>query len=181
VPHELPLDPDVEDSTEPATEDVFRRPTGRRARTWSRFARSADVIAVVAVGGGVGSLARYGVTQWLPPSPRGFPWATFLVNTVGCLLLGLLMVFVAEVWSGGRYARPLLGVGLLGGMTTFSTMTLDAHRLGAGHAWLLANEYVVVSFLAGLAGVWLGVVCARLLVGAPLRHSARRARRGETS
>src|SRR6185295_14847300 len=116
-------EPDPELGPEPGPEpggadaDLFTRPH-RRHRTW-------DVLAVVAAGGGLGSAARYGLARALPSPATGFPWATFLTNVTGCLLLGVLMVYVLEVWPPRRYVRPFLGVGFLGGYTTFSTYTVE--------------------------------------------------------
>ena len=77
----------------------------------------------------LGAEARYGIDRLIPPPATGFPWATLLINVSGCLLIGVLMVLLVEVWSPHRYARPFLGVGVLGGYTTFSTFAVDAVRL----------------------------------------------------
>ncbi|MGH3936465.1 MAG: fluoride efflux transporter FluC [Pseudonocardiaceae bacterium] len=87
------------------------------------------VLAVVAVGGMLGSAARYGVSVWLPSPAGTFPWSTFTVNVSGCLLIGILMVLIGEACSVHRLARPFLGTGILGGYTTFSAYTVDAHAL----------------------------------------------------
>ena len=131
------------------------------------------MLAVIAVGGGLGSLARYGAGQWIEDRPRGFPLATFLVNVSGCLLLGVLMVFVADVWRPGRYARPFVGIGLLGGFTTYSTMMLDVRGLGAGAEWATAALYLVASVLLGLVGVWVAMMGTRAVTGIPVRRRAR--------
>jgi PII-like signaling protein len=68
----------------------------------------------------------------LPTRPGEFPWATFLTNTSGCLALGALMVYVLGVCPPGRYLRPFLGVGFLGGYTTFSTYTVELLDLTRG-------------------------------------------------
>ena len=130
----------------------------------------ADVLAVIAVGGALGSLGRWGVGQALPARPDGFPWATFTENCTGALALGVLMVFVLDVWSPHRYLRPFLGVGVLGGYTTFSTYMLDARDLlAAGHE-VIALTYVAGTLLAGLVAVWVGIVAARALVVAVRRR-----------
>ncbi|MQA77374.1 MAG: fluoride efflux transporter CrcB [Streptosporangiales bacterium] len=136
--------------------------------------RHAGVLAVISGGGAVGSVARYLVELALPTRPGSFPWGTFAVNIVGCLLVGLLMVLVTEVWQTGRYLRPFLGVGVLGGFTTFSTLAVETHALAARGQWLLTNVYVVGSVLAGLTAVWVGVILARLLARRPLGRRARR-------
>jgi CrcB protein len=123
-----------------------------------------DVLAVIAVGGALGSLARWGLAQALPHPGATFPWATFAANVSGCLLLGVLMVGVLEVWPPSRYVRPFLGVGVLGGYTTFSTYMLDARGLLVAGRTALAGQYLFGTLAAGLAAVWLGVALARLAV-----------------
>lgn len=120
-----------------------------------------DVVAVVAVGGALGSLARWGVGHALPSSPGAFAWSTFTVNVTGCFLIGVLMVLVIEVWSPSRYVRPFLGIGVLGGFTTFSTAMLDTRAtVAAGHP-ALAAAYLFGSLFAGLLAVWLALVLTR--------------------
>ncbi|MDP9318264.1 MAG: CrcB family protein [Actinomycetota bacterium] len=144
--------------------DVFRpaRSSPGPAHALARLRREADVLAVIALGGGLGSLARYGVADLLPTREDGFPWSTFIVNMAGCLLIGVLIVFVTDVWRTGRYARPFLGIGVLGGLTTYSAMMLDLRTLGAGEDWLLADVYLIGTLVGGLVGVWLGVTGTRL-------------------
>ena len=128
------------------------------------------MLAVIALGGGVGSLARYATAELLPTSVDGFPWSTFVVNIAGCVLIGVLMVFVTDVWRPGRYARPLLGIGFLGGLTTYSTMMLDVRTLAAGGDLLLAETYLLLSLAAGLVAVWLAIAATRLLTRASVRR-----------
>lgn len=155
----LPIDSDVD----------LRRdapPAPRRRRTW-------DVLAVIALGGGAGSAARFLVGQAFPASPTGFPWATFAVNVAGCFALGALMVFVLDVWPPRRYIRPFLGVGFLGGFTTFSTFAAEiVERLGNG-AWTTADAYAADSLIAGLVTVWCGIALARAVAGLPVRRRGR--------
>ncbi|OPG05228.1 fluoride efflux transporter CrcB [Microbispora sp. GKU 823] len=164
---DLPVDPDVDLRHE---QDVFRRPEApARSRTW-------DVLAVIALGGGAGAVARYLLGQAFPASPTGFPWGTFLANVTGCFALGVLMVFVLDVWPPRRYVRPFLGVGFLGGFTTFSTFTTEIVDRSWHGAWPTAGAYAAGSLVAGLLAVWCGIVLARALAGRPVR---RRGRRGE--
>lgn len=166
---ELPFDPDVD----------LRYERGHRA---GRFGRSRlrrrhrrwDVLGAIAAGGALGAVARYGVGIAVPTAPGGFPWATFLINVAGCFLLGVLMVFVLDVWPPSRYARPFLGVGVLGGFTTFSTYAVEARDLIDRGELALANAYVVNSLLGGLAAVWLGITCARLVARLPVPRAPRR-------
>ncbi len=163
VDRRLPVDPDV---------DFHRqRPSGRSRRR--RRARHWDILASIAVGGGLGSVARYGVGRALPTPPGGFPLGTFTINVTGSFALGFLMVYLLEVWPPRRYLRPLLAVGVLGGFTTFSTYTAEIRELFARGSWSLADSYAVDSLLAGLAAVWVGVTLARASAGLPVRRGRR--------
>lgn len=115
-----------------------------------------DVLLVVAAGGALGSLARWGVGLALPHAGRQFPWSTFTVNVVGCLLIGALMWFEEERWPPSRYRRSFLRTGVLGGFTTFSAYGLDAHALLLAGAPVVAALYVAGSLMAGLLAVPLG-------------------------
>lgn len=126
-----------------------------------------DLLAPIAAGGALGSLARWGLTTVLPHGGHSWPWATFLTNVSGCLLLGVLMAFVLGPWSTvpfwGRYLRPFLGVGVLGGYTTFSTYELETYVL-AGHAPALAMLYLLASVVAGIGAAWIGLTLGRVVV-----------------
>lgn len=160
----LPTDPDT-----PA-EDVTIASHG-----WPAFLRShGDVLAVISAGGALGSLARWGVGELLPWSGTGLPWATFVENVSGGFLLGALMVFVLDVWPPHRYLRPFLGVGLLGGYTTFSTAMLESRDLLAVGEVGTAFAYLAGSLLAGLVAVWLGIAGARLAVRGGRHRRGRR-------
>ncbi|MEV4412443.1 fluoride efflux transporter CrcB [Catellatospora sp. NPDC049609] len=123
-----------------------------------------DVLAAVSAGGVLGALARYAVGLAVPPSPTGFPWGIFGVNVSGCLLIGVLMVLVTEVWPGHRLLRPFLGTGVLGGYTTFSTYTVDIVRLIESGAGAVAAAYLVGTLLIALPAVYGGTVVTRWLV-----------------
>lgn len=115
----------------------------------------------VMVGGAVGAAARYLVARALPMSAGGWPTATLAVNIVGGLAMGIL-----AGWLHGRDAegtRLLLGVGLLGGFTTFSAFSLEMARMLEDGAAGLALIYAVVSVLAALLAVFAGLAVARLL------------------
>ena len=132
-----------------------------------------DVLAVIAAGGAVGSVARWSLTLALPHRAGQFPWATWWANVSGSFALGILMVFVLDVWPPRRYVRPFLGVGVLGGYTTYSTMMIDTRTLAADGSAVAAAVYLFASVGAGLAVLWAGIVLARALVGARLRHKVR--------
>jgi fluoride exporter len=120
-------------------------------------AGDGGLLAAVAVGGALGSLSRYAVGLGLPHARGSFPWATFLVNVTGSLAMGVLVVWVLSLGEPHPWLRPFLGVGLLGGWTTFSSFAGDARELvAAGHP-AQAVAYVLGSLVVGLVAVGLGV------------------------
>lgn len=136
----------------------------------STMPRRADlgVLAAISVGGALGSLARWGVGAALPHGSGGVPWSTFLDNVVGAFLLGTLMVLVLEVWPPTRLVRPFLGVGVLGGFTTFSTYLLDTQDLLRSGRPGTALLYLFGTLVVGLLASWSGVTVTRAVVEA--RH-----------
>ncbi|WP_406833049.1 CrcB family protein [Pedococcus sp. KACC 23699] len=115
------------------------------------------LVGVVALGGAVGSLGRYAVGLALPHVTGDFPWATFLVNVTGSLAMGLLVAWVLTMVDPHPWLRPFLGVGVLGGWTTFSSLALDVHALSGAGRNGLALTYLVASFVVGLVAVGLGL------------------------
>jgi CrcB protein len=116
---------------------------------------------VVAVGGALGALARYGVQLGLPHSPGAWPWATVAVNLTGCLLIGLLLAVLLARAPDHPWLRPFLATGVLGGYTTFSTFSVDAVQLVEAGRWPQAVAYLLVSVVGGLAAVVLGLGVGR--------------------
>ncbi|MET8248120.1 fluoride efflux transporter CrcB [Streptomyces sp. NPDC005202] len=159
----LPVDPDVEAGDE--TQAPPQQPPAKAERP-----RQADVLAVIALGGGLGSIARYGLTLAWPTPAGGFPWATFITNISGSFALGLFMVYILEVWPPNRYVRPFLGVGILGGYTTFSTFAVEMRHLLSLGDWSKADAYALTSLVAGLVAVWLGIAAARRAAGLSVRR-----------
>jgi CrcB protein len=118
------------------------------------------LLVAVAVGGVVGALARDGLTRAVAAPAGGFPWATFAINLSGSLLLGLLVGALVTRPGAPRWLRPLLGTGVLGGYTTFSTFAVETDRLvSLGHADVAAG-YAVATLVLGAVlsglGLWLG-------------------------
>ena len=116
--------------------------------------------AWVAVGGVLGSLARYAVTLALWDEWWGAPLGTLLVNVVGCCAIGALLALL-DGRPGERRWRALLVTGVLGGFTTFSGFALDTVKLVDEGAWLAAGGYLALTLLAGAFAPPAG----RLLVG----------------
>jgi CrcB protein len=134
------------------------------------------VLAAVSAGGVLGALARYAISVAIPHPPGAFAWSTFLVNVSGCLLIGVLMVLIGELWSGRRLVRPFWGVGVLGGYTTFSTYVVDAHQAMAHGQAPTALAYLAVTPICALLGVWAGTALATQAVGVARRVAESRAR-----
>ncbi|HEY8984960.1 MAG TPA: CrcB family protein [Streptomyces sp.] len=121
------------------------------------------VVAVVAAGGVLGSLIRYGTGLVWPARAGGFPWATFGINVVGCAVIGVFLVLVTEILTVHRLVRPFFGTGVLGGFTTFSTYAVDFRKLvGDGHP-ATAFAYLAGTLCAALAAVWLAATTTRRL------------------
>ncbi len=116
-------------------------------------------MAVIAVGGGIGSMLRYLLARGLPRATDAFPVATLLTNLLGALLLGALVVAVTEVWRPHRLVRPALGTGLLGGFTTFSTFAVEIRSLPLP----MSVGYLVSSVVGGFGLAALGMWCVRHL------------------
>ncbi|WP_433201048.1 fluoride efflux transporter CrcB [Nocardia sp. CA-107356] len=108
---------------------------------------AAVVLMVISLGGGPGALPRYAIGVWLPPQPHQVPWSAFVINIMGCFAIGILMVLITGVWVAHRLLRPLLGIGLLGGFTTFSTYSLEVRRL--------LESCAAIEALGYLGGRWL--------------------------
>ena len=144
----------AETDTRAGVGDPF--PAARRVRA----APPWPVLGVVSAGGVLGALARYGLGVAYPHPAAGFPWVTFAVNVSGCLLIGVLMVLITDVWSGHRLLRTFLGTGMLGGYTTFSTYMFESNGLIEDGAWIKAGFNVIGSVIVGLLAVRLGIYLA---------------------
>jgi fluoride exporter len=122
---------------------------GRRPRSLRLDARE---LAAIFAGGFVGAIARAELAVALPFHVGSWPWATFSVNVVGAFLLGYFTTRLQERLPVSAYRRPLLGTGLCGALTTFSTVQiellrmLDADRVGLAVAYALAS--IAAGFLA---------------------------------
>lgn len=137
---------------------------GAPARQAGRRHAERTVLVVIAAAGALGALARYGFAH-LVSSPAGhFPWATFWTNVSGSLVIGLVLVLVAERFPRARLARPLVATGFLGAFTTFSTYTVGTDLLVRDHRVALAVLYALASLAAGALAALAGILAARLLV-----------------
>ncbi|MFE5589841.1 fluoride efflux transporter CrcB [Streptomyces sp. NPDC056549] len=134
--------------------------------------KELPVVAVVAAGGSLGAVARYGVSLVWPTPDGAFPWTVLTVNATGCAVLGVLMVLLTETTTAPHpLLRPFLGTGFCGGFTTFSTYSLDTQRLLSAGDPARGLLYLGGTLLTALAAVGAGVTAARLLVRSRGRHA----------
>jgi CrcB protein len=110
-------------------------------------------LAAIFAGGFAGGIARAALVEAFVPAPGRWPWATFTVNVIGAFLLGWLATRLQERLPLSRYRRPLLGTGLCGALTTFSTVQVELLRMIDAAEWALALGYAAASLGAGFAAV----------------------------
>ena len=119
----------------------------------------------VALGGALGSVARYAVASWIQFRTNSiFPIGTLVVNLSGSFLLGLILRYALETPAVTPELRALLTTGILGGYTTFSTFSYETATLLEEGDWQRATLYVGLSVLMSLAGAFLGFSGARELL-----------------
>ena len=111
------------------------------------------LLVTIALGGIIGSLGRYAVAAALPHAGGAFPSATLLVNVTGAFGIGLLVAYLVDRPGVHRLARPFVGVGVLGGWTTFSALAVDVVALVAVDRVQVALLYVTATFLLGTLAV----------------------------
>jgi CrcB protein len=114
------------------------------------------------IGGAVGSALRYHVGRlalaWFGP---GYPWGTLAVNLIGGFVMGLLVGALGRLAMGGENWRLLLGVGVLGGFTTFSAFSLETALMIERGELLTAATYVAASVTGAIVAVFIGLTLAR--------------------
>ncbi|MEJ6791036.1 fluoride efflux transporter CrcB [Brevundimonas sp. BR2-1] len=128
-------------------------------------------LLIVAAGGALGAVARYGVGAWairLFPAAV-WPWGTLAVNVVGGLLMGVLAGWLA--FRGGAHGesiRLFAAVGVLGGFTTFSAFSLETALMIERRQLAMAGGYVAASVALSVLALFIGLMVARRAFGAPL-------------
>lgn len=118
-------------------------------------------VGAVFVGGAAGTLLRAGVAESFPHAATSWPWPTFAVNLLAAVLLGYVITRLQERLPLSSYRRPLLGTGLCGGLSTFSTMQVEILRMLDAGAYVLATGYTVASVAAGYAAIHLTTAAVR--------------------
>ena len=125
------------------------------------------VYGLVALGGALGAVARYGVNAWVQARvSAGFPWGTFVINASGSFLLGLVLTLLTSHVLRSACWRPFFTIGFVGAYTTFSTFEYESFQLGA--SWRAIGN-VLGSVVVGYGCVWFGV---RLAQWISLHHHA---------
>ena len=121
---------------------------------------SPRALLIVAVGGAVGALARYGLSRAFPVAPGTFPATTFVINVTGAFALAFLLESLLRRGAPDHWLRLLVGVGVLGAFTTFSTMATEIALLWRDGDGGIALVYTAASVLTGVAAVFAGLVLA---------------------
>jgi CrcB protein len=118
-------------------------------------------IAAIFAGGALGTLARAGLSEAFPLPATAWPWPIFAVNIVAAFILGYAVTRLQERLPLSSYRRPLLGTGLCGGLSTFSTMQVEILKMIQAHDWGLAIGYAAASIAGGYAAIHLATAIVR--------------------
>ena len=122
-------------------------------------------VLLVALGGGLGAASRFGVSLAVPARADAWPVATFGINVVGSLAIGVLAGWLSSRGDAAEPWRLFLGVGVLGGFTTFSAYSLETMRMIERNDWVGASTYSIGSVIAGLIAVAIGLAMAKRVLG----------------
>ncbi len=121
-------------------------------------------ILAIAVGAAIGANLRYSLSLWAAQRwGASFPYGTLLVNVIGSFVIGFVLALAATRLNLSEPMRLLIVTGLLGGFTTFSSLSFEAYTLITNGSWQAAGIYLACSFGLGLISVFLGAGIARLL------------------
>jgi CrcB protein len=123
-----------------------------------------QLIIAVAIGGSIGSVARYlvgiGAARFFG---YAFPWATLIINIAGSFLIGVFVELFALKWDLSQFWRVLLTIGICGGFTTFSTFSLDAYLLLDRGQLSAGAAYMIASVVLSVAGLFAGLQLIRAI------------------
>jgi len=121
-------------------------------------------LLLVGLGGGIGSIARYLCQKWFNENyPHPFPWGTFVINLIGCFLIGVFYAATEKSTVLSPQTRLLLIAGFCGGFTTFSTFAFENMNLLRSGDLLYFSVYIIASVVLGIAGVFAGIAITKLL------------------
>lgn len=141
----------------PATAPMAPRPRSRLTLPRPDRREAAAIFA----GGALGTMARAALSEAFPRPGTAWPWPTFAANIVAAFLLGYFVTRLQERLPLSSYRRPLLGTGLCGGLSTFSTIQVELVKMLSAHAWGLAAGYAAVTIAAGYAAIHLATTLVR--------------------
>ncbi|MGL4859516.1 MAG: fluoride efflux transporter CrcB [Enterobacteriaceae bacterium] len=114
-------------------------------------------LLAVALGGAAGSLGRYLLSAWCNRwLGNSFPYGTLMVNVLGCFIMGMVMALLLQQSLSAPWWRPLIAVGFLGGLTTFSAFSMETLLLFTQGEWPRALLNIVLNLLLSLLAVTLG-------------------------
>lgn len=120
------------------------------------------IVLIIFFGGGIGSMSRYLVNRWVTGLiTSAFPYGTFLVNMIGCFLIGFLVFFTERLGANALNWRLFLVTGFCGGFTTFSSFSFENVQLISTHQLFIMLIYSAGSIALGLYATYIGILLAR--------------------
>lgn len=121
-------------------------------------------LAIIFVGGGVGSVLRYAMSGWVYAlMGTDFPYGTFAVNVIGSFVIGLFLTISEDRFLVSMDMRALIAIGVLGGFTTFSTFTYETLELFRSGSYFTAAANIVGSIIVALVAAWVGHMVGKLV------------------
>ena len=121
-------------------------------------------LLLIALAGGVGTLARYGLSVLIQNAVRpGFPWGTVAVNLLGCLAFGVLWASMERGSAISGEGRAIILIGFMGAFTTFSALILETGELLRAAEWLQAAANVAIQNGIGFAALVMGAALGRMM------------------
>ena len=118
-------------------------------------------LAAIFAGGAIGAVLRVWLSQHFAQATADWPWTIFVINITGSFALGYFGTRLQERLPQSTYRRPLLGTGLCGAYTTFSTMQVELVNMVDAHSYGLAAGYALATIGAGFTAIWLSTTIVR--------------------
>ena len=125
--------------------------------------KGLTTIVALAIGGALGTILRYALSEWLKQIYKSFPAGTLIVNILGSFMIGILLVLLMYKWQVSGTQKIMWITGFLGGFTTFSTFALEGWQLLNAHP-TKGLLYIVGSITGGLIAVSIGIVLGKTLL-----------------